>query len=58
MTLFELDPNVVKAGWLPLVLVLALFGAIVLGYFSMRHQISKIRAPRREDPETDGTDAA
>ena len=68
MILLEVDPNVVKPGWTPLVVTLLLGIAMVLLFLSMRRQFRKISipregevddppprtpdAPRREDPPT------
>jgi hypothetical protein len=53
MILLEVDPNVVKPGWTPLLVTLLLLGAMVFLYLSMRKQFRKIRTP--EDDETDPT---
>ena len=52
-TWLEIDPNVVKPGWMPMVIVLLLAVAMVFLYRSMRHQFGKINLPsdRRPDPE-------
>lgn len=44
MTLFEIDPNVVKPGWTPLLIVIGLACVMVLLYLSMRRQFRKINA--------------
>ena len=54
MILLEVDPNVVKPGWTPLVITLLLLGAMVFLYLSMRKQFRKIRTP--EDEESDNTE--
>jgi hypothetical protein len=54
MILLEVDPNVVKPGWTPLLITLLLLGAMVFLYFSMRKQFRKIRTP--EDDESDNAE--
>lgn len=54
MILLEVDPNVVKPGWTPLLITLLLLGAMVFLYLSMRKQFRKIRTP--EDEESDNTE--
>jgi hypothetical protein len=51
MILLEVDPNWVKPGWMLLVTILLLVGAMVFLYRSMRKQFRKIRTP--EDGESD-----
>ena len=51
MILLEVDPNWVKPGWMLLVIILLLAGAMVFLYLSMRKQFRKIRTP--EDGESD-----
>jgi hypothetical protein len=55
MTLFELDPDSVKAGLLPLLIVLGMAVVIGLGYFSMRSHIRKISAPYADELEEGGS---
>jgi hypothetical protein len=56
MTLFEIDPSVVHAGWLPLLLVGLVAVALLVIYFSMRKHLrvadtfpteAEVRADRR-----------
>ncbi len=56
MTLLEIDPSVVHAGWLPLLLVGLVAVALTVIYFSMRHHLriadtfpteADVRADRR-----------
>jgi hypothetical protein len=54
MILLEVDPNVVKPGWTPLLVTLLLLGAMVFLYLSMRKQFRKIRTP--EDDETENAE--
>jgi hypothetical protein len=39
MNLLEVDPSVVHAGWLPLLLVAVVGVALTVIYFSMRHHL-------------------
>jgi hypothetical protein len=50
MSLLDLDPNVVKPGWIALIITILLAFALVLLYFSMRKQFRKINI---DDDETD-----
>jgi hypothetical protein len=54
MILLEVDPNVVKPGWMPLLITLLLLGAMVFLYLSMRKQFRKIRTS--EYDESDNTE--
>ena len=54
MILLEVDPNWVKPGWMLLVIILLLAGAMVFLYLSMRKQFRKIRVP--EDDEADNAE--
>ena len=45
MIWLDIDPNVVKPGWTPLVITLGLALAVVLLYFSMRRQFRRINVP-------------
>jgi hypothetical protein len=49
MILFELDPNLVKPGWTPLIITLLLGVAMVLLFLSMRRQFRKISIPRSDE---------
>ena len=55
MILLEVDPNWVKPGWMLLLVILLLAGAMVFLYFSMRKQFRKIHTP--EDDESDNEDS-
>ncbi len=51
MLLLDLDPNVVKPGWTPLIITVALAAMLVLLYLSMRRQFRKITVePEDSDP--------
>jgi hypothetical protein len=54
MILLEVDPNWVKPGWMLLLVILLLAGAMVFLYLSMRKQFRKIRVP--EDDESDNAE--
>jgi hypothetical protein len=51
MILLEVDPNVVKPGWTPLLITLLLAVAMVFLYLSMRKQFRKIRTLEDEEPD-------
>ena len=51
MILLDLDPNVVKPGWTPLIITVVLAGALVLLYLSMRRQFRKINVGVQRDAE-------
>jgi hypothetical protein len=61
MILLELDPDVVKPGWTPLIITLLLGIAMVFLYRSMRKQFRKINIPRekadKEPPEPEDPSA-
>ena len=48
MLFLDLDPNVVKPGWIPLIITILLALALVLLYLSMRRQFRKITIDREE----------
>jgi hypothetical protein len=54
----EVDPNVVKPGWTPLIITILLALAMVGLFVSMRRQFRKIDANRASDEQaaTDGAD--
>lgn len=51
MIWLELDPDVVKPGWTPLIITVLLLIAVVLLVANMRKQLGKINIPRTEEPE-------
>jgi hypothetical protein len=57
--LLEVDPNIVKPGWTPLIITVLLAAVIALLMISMRRHLRKINLPHRDevdDTETsDGT---
>lgn len=54
MILLEVDPNVVKPGWTPLIITILLAAAIVLLMISMRRQMRKVRVPHRDQLDETG----
>jgi hypothetical protein len=54
MILLEVDPNWVKPGWMLLLVILLLAGAMVFLYLSMRKQFRKIHTP--DDDEQDNAE--
>ena len=58
MIWLELDPDVVKPGWTPLIITVLLLIAVVLLVANMRKQLGKINIPRADDepepPEANG----
>jgi hypothetical protein len=54
MILLEVDPNWVKPGWVLLLVIALLAGAMVFLYLSMRKQFRKIRTS--EDEELDNAE--
>ncbi|MCW2802975.1 MAG: hypothetical protein JWN06_1192 [Propionibacteriaceae bacterium] len=57
MTLLEIDPNVVKPGWTPLIITIVLAAVMVFLFLSMRHQFRKISVPDDRTP-TDAPSSA
>ena len=51
MILLEVDPDVVKPGWTPLIITLLLGVAMVLLFLSMRRQFRKISIPREGEAD-------
>jgi hypothetical protein len=58
MILFDLDPNVVKPGWTPLIITVLIAAVLVLLYLSMRRQFRKIDVTRfaGESPDPAATE--
>jgi hypothetical protein len=50
LSLLDIDPNIVKPGWIPLIITIALAAVMVLLYLSMRRQFRKINLP--DDSQT------
>ncbi|MFT4009311.1 MAG: hypothetical protein QM655_04635 [Nocardioidaceae bacterium] len=51
------DADNVKAGWIPLLIVLAIGAAIVFLWFSMNKQLRKIKFEENEPAEEQAVDA-
>jgi hypothetical protein len=55
LTLLDLDPNIVKPGWIPLLITIGLAAVMVLLFFSLRKQFRRIDVSRSQpgvpDPE-------
>jgi hypothetical protein len=51
MIFLELDPDVVKPGWTPLIITVLLGIALVFLFLSMRKQFRKINIPREDADE-------
>ncbi len=45
----DIDPNVVKPGWTPLLITLGLAAVMVLLYRSMRRQFGRIQMPPKDE---------
>lgn len=45
MIFLEIDPNIVKPGWTPLLITIAIAAVMVFGFFSMRRQFRRINVP-------------
>jgi hypothetical protein len=58
MILLEVDPDLVKPGWTPLIITVLLGVAVVLLFFSMRRQFRKISIPREDEPDESAAPAA
>ena len=55
LALLDLDPNIVKPGWIPLLITIALAAVMVLLFFSLRKQFRRIDVSQSQpgvaDPE-------
>lgn len=49
MIFLEIDPNIVKPGWTPLLITIAIAAVMVFGFFSMRRQFRRINLPGDAD---------
>ena len=49
MIFLQVDPNVVKPGWTPLIITILLAAAITLLMLSMRRHMRRISAPYRDE---------
>ena len=57
LALLDLDPNVVKPGWTPLLITIALAAVMVVLFFSLRRQFRKLDAGF-SDPKAPEAEAA
>lgn len=53
LALLDLDPNVVKPGWTPLLITIALAAVMVVLFFSLRKQFRRIDVTRSQPPVPD-----
>jgi len=55
LALLDLDPNIVKPGWIPLLITIGLAAVMVLLFFSLRKQFRRIDVSQSQpgvaDPE-------
>ena len=56
MIWLDIDPNVVKPGWTPLLITLGLGVAVVLLFISMRRQFRRINVPDDSVPTDDSVE--
>jgi len=49
MTLLDIDPNLVRPGWIPLLITIVMALVLVLLFRSMRRQMGRIRVPERPE---------
>ena len=49
MMLLDIDPNLVKPGWTPLIILIVLAAVMVLLFISMRRQFRKINVPTEQE---------
>jgi hypothetical protein len=49
MMLLDIDPNLVKPGWTPLLITIVLAAVMVLLFLSMRRQFGKINLPTEQE---------
>ncbi|HEY9293675.1 MAG TPA: hypothetical protein VIP98_20550 [Microlunatus sp.] len=54
MIVLDIDPNVVKPGWTPLIITILLAAAIALLMISMRRQMRKVTVPYRDELRGEG----
>ena len=58
MILLDIDPNLVKPGWTPLIITIVLAAIMVLLFLSMRRQFAKINVPGDEEAGEEPTPTA
>jgi hypothetical protein len=60
LALLDMDPNIVKPGWTPLLITIALAAVMVLLFFSLRKQFRRIDVSQSQpgvtDPEAAGAE--
>jgi hypothetical protein len=49
MTLLDIDPNLVKPGWTPLIILIIMAAVVALLFVSMRRQFRKIDLPTEQE---------
>ena len=49
MMFLDIDPNLVKPGWTPLIILIVLAAVMVLLFMSMRRQFRKINVPTEQE---------
>ena len=54
LPLLDIDPNIVRPGWTPLIITILLAAVLVFLFLSMRRQFSRIQLP--DDAERHDTD--
>jgi hypothetical protein len=58
LALLDLDPNIVKPGWIPLLITIGLAAVMVLLFFSLRKQFRRIDVSRSQPGVADRETAA
>jgi hypothetical protein len=58
LALLDLDPNIVRPGWIPLLITIGLAAAMVLLFFSLRKQFRRIDVSRSQPGVADREAAA
>ena len=53
LALLDLDPNIVKPGWTPLLITIALAAVMVFLFFSLRKQFRRIDVSQSQPGVTD-----
>ena len=49
MTLLDIDPNLVRPGWIPLLITIVMALVLVLLFRIMRRQMGRIQVPKRPE---------
>ena len=58
LALLDLDPNIVKPGWIPLLITIGLAAVMVLLFFSLRKQFRRIDVSQSQPQPVDDVEAA